>query len=549
MPKPQHLNFLNKIKDPSVLLSVVCLLLCNPFTLLAQTSNPLVNGPVKIYYPSGKLQLEGNYKDSVPDGQWTRYSDEQPFNFITTLNYKNGQLHGPYSDELGNGTKVFTGNYLNNKKNGTWNHFAYDGRLLSFANYRNDTLDGPFKEERVSGSYKNGLYHGEVIFLPNEGPYKKVIGHYQNGRRHGLWTYISYHQYRSTLYFINDTANGPYNKYLLASENYSDTLIESGTYKKNQLDGVYTTYGFNHYSPKFRILESKSVVQYKNGVQFGPTVQYYPNDSLMEMRSYDPKTLVSLHCKWDKHGKIIEYVLNRDYFDSGFTCHANGQRKSAFLNGKGLNNRYHKLYNDSGILYSFDSFYYIGKLRYFDHYNYKYGQVVNEYHLINDKRNGRWYDKENQYEWIYKNNVAVSKKGNLSYLNFERYYVEYFDNMDGGDENDIGSENIWGPPTPIVYLYKQEFNKPMFREEKYHLYSDSNACKNLVRDILINDTLHIHGEVIYSVYQSSSGELSEQKLIKGIHPYYDLQILSRLMFKGSSGYMLIPGRRTYVFRF
>ena len=491
--------------------------------------------------------MEGLYKDSLPHGVWTEYSDEQPFNFKTILTYQDGQLNGPYAMQLGVGTKVFTGTYSNNRKQGIWNHYAYDGSLLNFATYRNDTLDGPFKADRISGQYKNGQYDGEITFEPREGSYLKVTGHYKQGRRHGKWTYIS-HRHRIVLHFINDTANGPYYKYLLASERFSDTIVETGTYKNNLQDGPFTTYNYNHKNPDFRALESKNIAHFKNGKQLFPIKQYFPNDSLMAIYGYDPATHSNLHCKWDQSGKLTEYVLRKDFYDSGFTCRPDGQyAKTAFLNGKGLKNRYLKIYNDSGILWLSDSFYMKGKLAYFDHYQYQNGQTVNESHLVNGKRNGRWFDKSAHYDWVYQNNVPVSKKGNLVFLNFETAWLEFFTHMDDGDERDVQA-NITSRQEPLIYQFKQDFNKPLSRVEKYYLYADSNARKNLVRDILINDTLHLHGEVIFSVYVTCYGELSAQKLIKGLHPYYDLNILSRLMFNGPHP-MMEPGWHTYVFRF
>lgn len=79
---------------------LIALLLAVPFCtgiVSAQT-----DGPVKYYYPNGKISSEGSFRNGQPDGYWRAYYDTGILK--SEGNRVNGQLDSVWSffDEKGN---------------------------------------------------------------------------------------------------------------------------------------------------------------------------------------------------------------------------------------------------------------------------------------------------------------------------------------------------------------------------------------------------------------------------------------------------------------
>ena len=92
------------------------------FLLLGTGSFAQTDGPVKFYYPNGKVSSEGNFKGGQPDGYWRAYYDTGILK--SEGNRVNGQLDSlwRFYDEMGNKTSDIL--YREGQKNG-WQRDYY----------------------------------------------------------------------------------------------------------------------------------------------------------------------------------------------------------------------------------------------------------------------------------------------------------------------------------------------------------------------------------------------------------------------------------------
>jgi antitoxin component YwqK of YwqJK toxin-antitoxin module len=159
------------------------------------------------------------------------------------------------------------------QKQGRWEFFDADGRLIRFENYKDnllngeskvyyangqvshemiylgDKMNGPFTEYTVEGkvskkgSYKNGIYDGNIVVNYDSGK-KKEEGKFVNGMRDGGWNfYLETGLPELTIWFKNDKiekkhyANGTF-----------QTFFDSGipqseySYKNYNKEGAFVEY-------------------------------------------------------------------------------------------------------------------------------------------------------------------------------------------------------------------------------------------------------------------------------------------------------------------
>jgi len=118
------------------------------------------DGLYKSYHSKGELQFEGNYKEGVRVGRWKRYSHTTPYiekqgfkgGLYNDFRYKDkyevdelktlvdegleGLLHGPFIQYFYNRNIEFEGSYKNNKKDGLFKEYSFQGKLESEQNYK-----------------------------------------------------------------------------------------------------------------------------------------------------------------------------------------------------------------------------------------------------------------------------------------------------------------------------------------------------------------------------------------------------------------------------
>lgn len=85
--------------------------------------------PVKeiFYYPNGRKQMQGSYRNEKRHGVWTYYYDNG--NKWSQTTYRDGESHGPVTTWYESGQKRYEGHYRNGEKSGTWHFWTESGEL------------------------------------------------------------------------------------------------------------------------------------------------------------------------------------------------------------------------------------------------------------------------------------------------------------------------------------------------------------------------------------------------------------------------------------
>lgn len=135
--------------------------------------NDVVDGEVKEYYPSGRLQSKIHYKNGVLNGSKMTfyesgigkyeeyYKDGKKYgksfeyyeNGTTRENayFKDGMRDGMSMTFYKNGKRKSSGRYSMDKKNGQWEFYSDQGMLEARGHYRNDEKTGTWSFYDTSG--------------------------------------------------------------------------------------------------------------------------------------------------------------------------------------------------------------------------------------------------------------------------------------------------------------------------------------------------------------------------------------------------------------
>jgi antitoxin component YwqK of YwqJK toxin-antitoxin module len=97
--------------------------------------NGLLNGYVKIYFESGKLNEVRAYKMGQKDGNWITYNE----NGVKTgeANYKNDKKDGIWLIYDENGTLRSEMFYIKGEKTGIWKQYNESGQLIAEQSFDN----------------------------------------------------------------------------------------------------------------------------------------------------------------------------------------------------------------------------------------------------------------------------------------------------------------------------------------------------------------------------------------------------------------------------
>mgnify|MGYP000872784352 CR=1 FL=1 len=89
--------------------------------------NGRLNGSYELRDSLNEVQVKGNFRDDVKEGEW-----------MYRNNYKddNGEIYSVY----------YKGNCVNDLREGKWIQYLKDGRVLATFNYKNNQLDGEYIE-------------------------------------------------------------------------------------------------------------------------------------------------------------------------------------------------------------------------------------------------------------------------------------------------------------------------------------------------------------------------------------------------------------------
>ena len=102
------------------------------------TGLPFKQGPVRHWWPSGRLRSEGEFNDDLP--------------------------HGFFRWWFTNGKASAEGAYVNGKKHGMWTEWSYGGALASKTPYKMGRIDGTRTFFRTDGTVQRVYqYRGGVL--------------------------------------------------------------------------------------------------------------------------------------------------------------------------------------------------------------------------------------------------------------------------------------------------------------------------------------------------------------------------------------------------
>jgi len=140
---------------------------------------------------AGKVIYEGRFKDGIPFGEFRYYYNDGKLKTVSIVS-GNGKRAVTVS-YFRNGMKMAAGNYLDEKKDSTWQFFSEsNGTIVSQEIYKSGRIDGLSKVFYPEGGlselhfYKNGVKDGlwEQYYLDGK---LKLRAAYKAGEKHGLF--------------------------------------------------------------------------------------------------------------------------------------------------------------------------------------------------------------------------------------------------------------------------------------------------------------------------------------------------------------------------
>lgn len=146
------------------------------------------NGSYKKH-ENGQVKEEGTYLDDKKNGEWKLYS----YNGKEVYNYSNDLKEGAYY-KYHEGLIIEKGIFVKNKRNGTFTSYNADSTILIITNYIDDLKHGYFFENSgdiyLEGSYKNGYL--ELMVETDNNTNEKIISRFYNN---GFLNKITYHKH------------------------------------------------------------------------------------------------------------------------------------------------------------------------------------------------------------------------------------------------------------------------------------------------------------------------------------------------------------------
>lgn len=190
-------------------------------TLNYMDANGKKQGHWVIKYDNGNIKMEGDFKNNVPIGQLKKYHENGQLKYDMNYSEKDANLVTVVMYDA-SGELAAKGQYYAKKKNGLWQYFGDNNKLLMEENYNHGLLDGKsvvywqsqenqpmeiknwkdslregewlwFYEDgkiRQKAAYKADKLDGEFLVFFADGS-KHIDGKYADNVRDGLWQYFN----------------------------------------------------------------------------------------------------------------------------------------------------------------------------------------------------------------------------------------------------------------------------------------------------------------------------------------------------------------------
>lgn len=131
----------------------------------------------------------GLYQNNRQEGLWIYHGIIIPTKIL--LFYHNGRKEGPYLRIYPNGQLEVIGHFKNDWKNGEWNYWSENGKLIKRIIYQDNENIKTIEKFQVMGHpgyellhYQNGKREGPYIFHQDNFTQE---GQYLNDKKNGIW--------------------------------------------------------------------------------------------------------------------------------------------------------------------------------------------------------------------------------------------------------------------------------------------------------------------------------------------------------------------------
>ena len=145
---------------------------------------------VNLLHKKGDLWFQNNH--SNPFTGVVFENSKITHNKILECEYRDGLLHGYYSEWYQSGSKKITGQYFKGKPNKCWLEWYPNGQLSDSINYLHGNRNGIWSEwyetgeKLYEGNFINDLDHGKHLKWFKSGD-KAFEFFYKNGKKTGVW--------------------------------------------------------------------------------------------------------------------------------------------------------------------------------------------------------------------------------------------------------------------------------------------------------------------------------------------------------------------------
>lgn len=322
------------------------------------------NGPIKFYYPNGKVSSEGNMANGKPDGYWKTFYENEVLK--SEGNRKNFQLDSTWKFYNEQGVLTSEYFYREGKKNGIKKLFNSESqKLVSEENFVNDVKQGytvfykedykykevPFvngKEEGIGREFsKDSLILTITVYKNGYVTREEKINRKDKfGKKQGNWkSFYPNGTIHTECRYTDDLLDGYLKEYALDGNLIKTEKYDYGVLKKNVAELVKLDVQ-NDYYPSGKI---KSSGTFKEGNAEGVTRYYSEEGKIINSKVYKDGELIGegvydekgyQQGKWKEYYPSGELRAEGEYIDGRRNgdwvfYHQNGkiEQKGKFLKG------------------------------------------------------------------------------------------------------------------------------------------------------------------------------------------------------------------------
>ncbi|HYG39517.1 MAG TPA: hypothetical protein VD908_12895 [Cytophagales bacterium] len=445
-------------------------------------------GYLEYYQENGALHSKGsNNKEGKKEGLWNFYTPQGKL--LSQSNYLNGEAHGVFKVFFPDGTLQREGSYNHGTQQGVQKEYTKAGGLESEIYFKDGKLDGNYysfysvddKLKHYVAKYTSGEVTDTVYEYYDNGTLA-VKKHFTKGQLSG--DYITYYRngkISTTLKYVNGMTEGPFKKY-----DINGKLAQEGNYKEDKLAGKWLTY-------ENGILQEED--NYNEEGKIEGLVKYYDDEGKLYLESKYSNGLLVDYKYLNQSGEILKQDENgKGNFD--YIGYSSNRKKVA--EGKLIKdekNGQWKFYDELGNLSAIEN-YKEGSLEGKSQNFYKNGTLKYENNFVKDV-------KEGPYTYFYPNG-KIQEEGWYKNGLKEGYWNTYY---------------IDGTLQSRLYYFRDQYNG-------YQQYYDTSG--KLFKENYFSD--HLQQK---SIFYDTTGKVTQTILIpNGTGEYVTTYNNGKPFFKG-----------------